>query len=150
MRVSKTGNVPQGSQRLTPTEERPSAGAFQHNFQRQMSDAQSEAYQKYIDELTESIYQQGEKLTKKVDVAEFQKYRELITKLFHEAASNSYMFCKSDKFDNRGRHKVYSVIRKVNQRLDEMAAMVLKKESDNLDLLHAVDDIRGMLVDMLL
>ncbi len=150
MRIKETAKLPMGQHRVQHTEERPNPGGAQHNFQRHLRDSHTSEYEAYIQELTEKISAQGELLGKKVDVAEFQKYRELITQLFHEAASNSYAFSKADKFDQRGRHKVITMIRKVNQRLDEIAAMVLKSEADNIELLHAVDDIRGMLVDMFL
>jgi uncharacterized protein YaaR (DUF327 family) len=136
--------------RIQPVEERRGGETAQHGFLRHMSTMQDAEYQEYIHDLSDRITRQGERLGEKVDIAEFQKYRELISELFNETASNSYLFCKSDKFDSRGRHKVFTVIRKVNQRLDEIAEMILKNEADNLSMLDAVDDIRGMLVDMFL
>jgi uncharacterized protein YaaR (DUF327 family) len=45
---------------------------------------------------------------------------------------------------------VYAVVKRINQKLDEMTAEVLREQTDNIRLLSIVDDIRGMLVDLLL
>lgn len=150
MRIKDLTSVPMDAPRINTVEERRGSDDFGHSFQRHMSDVQSQEYEEYIKGLTEKIFEQGKLMGDKIDIAAFQKYRELIIQLFNEAASNSYMFCKMDKFDSRGRHKVFAVIRKVNSRLDELAAMVLEQEADNIQLLDIVDDIRGMLVDMFL
>lgn len=119
-------------------------------FRRQLSSAYSESFQKRIQELTQSIYSQGEVVAKRADIREFQKYRELITQLLNETVSNSYAFAKMTKTDIHGRHKAFALIRKINQKLDDMAAEVLKEQADNIGLLNMADDIRGMLVDMFL
>jgi uncharacterized protein YaaR (DUF327 family) len=121
-----------------------------HNFEEQMQKKGHSDYEAYIGELKEKIYKQGEMVARRADLSEYQKYRELISELISTTISNSYAFLKLSQFDARGRHKVYSVIRKVNQRLDEMAAEVLKNESDRIKLLDIADDIRGLIVDMFL
>jgi uncharacterized protein len=119
-------------------------------FKRRLTSLNTENYDKYIQDLTDKIYKQGELVAKKVDIGELQKYRELVTKLLNETVSNSFSFCKMDKFDTRGRHKVFALIRKVNQRLDDLTTEVLKDQADNIKLLNIVDDIRGLLVDIFL
>ncbi len=150
MRIKDMPKVAVDAPRLVSVEEKRSGDGFSHQFQRHMSDVQTAEYEAYISDLTEKVFRQGKLLGEKVDFAEFQKYRELIMQLFHETASNSYVFSKTDKFDSRGRHKVFTMIRNVNKRLDELAKLVLEKEADNIQLLDIMDDIRGMLVDMFL
>ena len=150
MRIKDMPAIPMDAPRLQPVEDKRAGGGATHNFQRHMSDANSADYERYIQDLADRIFKQGEMISRKVDLAEYQKYRELIMELFKETASNSYVFCKNEKFNARGRHKIFAVIRKVNQRLDELAAAVLSKEADNITMLDIVDDIRGMLVDLFL
>ena len=119
-------------------------------FQRQMTNLNQVDYEAYIQDLAERIGKQGEAVTKKADLSELQKYRELIAQLLNETTSNSFAFCKMDKFDARGRHKVYAVVKRINQKLDELTSEVLREQTDNIRLLSIVDDIRGMLVDLLL
>ena len=139
----KSGALPASGRKRVDT-------GFSHSFEQQMQSRGRADYEAYIGELKEKIYRQGEMVTKRADLSEFQKYRELISELISETISNSYAFCKLSQFDSRGRHKVYAIIRKVNGKLDEMAAEVLQNESDRIKLLNIADDIRGLIVDMLL
>ena len=117
-------------------------------FARQMTKHSEAQYQHYIQDLQERIQKQGERLKQKADLKALQEYRQLISELLGEASSNAYACIKSRTFDSKGRHKVFFVIRSVNQKLEELAAAIFSDQKDNLKLLQMVDDIKGMLVDL--
>lgn len=125
---------------------------FNHQkiFSQQLTSLSKENHQNYIIDLIDKISIQGKKISNKADILELQKYKKLITELLNDTVSNSYSYVKSDNFNYRKRHKVFTIIKKVNQSLDELTAEVLKQQSDNLNLLSTVGDIRGMLVDLFL
>ena len=89
-------------------------------------------------------------MAKRADLREFHRYREMIRKLLDETVSNGFAFRKFRKFDMRGRNKTYAIIQCVNEKLDEILKALLSEEADHLALLSSVDDIRGMLVDLLM
>jgi uncharacterized protein YaaR (DUF327 family) len=119
-------------------------------FKRELTTLSEQSHNKYITELIDKITKQGEIVAKRADIKELQKYRQLITELLNENASNSFSFVKSEKFDSRGRHRVLTMLKKVNKQLDDLTTEVLKHEQDNITLLDMVDDIRGLLVDVFL
>ena len=119
-------------------------------FTRHLSELSEGRYQTYIQQMVGAITEQGEKMAKRADLSEFHRYREMIRKLLDEIVSNSYAFRKYRKFDTRGRNKTFALIQCVNDKLDEMLKTLLQEETDHLALLSSVDDIRGMLVDLLL
>lgn len=119
-------------------------------FFRQMTTLNESQYRQYLAELQEKIFKQGEKIKEKADIKAFAEYRMLIGELLGEAAGNAFACVKSSVFDARGRHKVFLVIRNVNQKLEELAREILLDQKDNIRLLQMVDDIRGMLVDLFL
>ena len=119
-------------------------------FSRQLSDTAVTTYQQRIDEMVEGITRQGERLSQRTDLTEFVKYRDMISELMHEVVSNAYAFSKQNTFDARGRHRIYAVVHKVNAKLDSLAREVLEEQQDNLRILEDIEDIRGLLVDMLL
>lgn len=119
-------------------------------FSRQMTMLNEKQYQIYLNELQEKIFKKGEKLKESADLKVLQEYRQLISELLGEAASNAYACVKSSLFDAKGRHKIFFVIRNVNEKLEELAREVLSGQEDNIKLLQMVDDIRGMLVDLFL
>ena len=120
------------------------------SFRREMTRLGAAEYDKHIQKMTEKIFEQGERVAKKADITELQKYREMITELLNETVSNSYEFDKSANLDRRGRHRVFATINHVNEKLDELTKEILEGQKDNLILLDKVDDIRGMLVDLFL
>ncbi len=119
-------------------------------FSRKLSEASAGAHERHIADSIDKIYEQGKRLSEKADLKELHIYKEMIKELVSETVSNAYEFTKSSQFGGRGRNKVYAIINKVDEKLDEMTQMVLNKEKDNIELLSMVDDIKGMLVDMLL
>jgi uncharacterized protein YaaR (DUF327 family) len=150
MRVKDINQASNERIKSVSAEEKRSDKTAPMEFHRQLTDLNNANYENYIKELTDKIFEQGEIVAKKVDVHELQKYREMITQLLNETVSNAYAFSKTDKYDPRGRHKVFAMIKKVNDRLDQLTAEVLKKESDNIRMLDIVDDVRGLLVDIFL
>lgn len=118
-------------------------------FQRHLTDMGQDQYDQYLMNLTASIAEQGEKVARHADVAEFLKYREMIRQLMDEVVSNGYAFAKKRRFDARGRSRTMAMVQLLNEKLDDMLKMVLQDEADHIALLSAVDDIRGMLVDIL-
>lgn len=119
-------------------------------FKRQLTSLSQDEHTAKISKMISAIQEQGERVTKRADIGEMQKYRSMITELMNETVSNSYAFDKSGTLDARGRHRVFALIKRVNTRLDEMTEEVLKEQSDTIALVDAVDDIRGLLVDMFL
>ncbi len=117
-------------------------------FRRELTELSRENHQKYITFLIEDINIQGDKISKKADLAEIQKYRELISKLIKENVNNAFAFEKNNKFDARGRNKSFAIIKNINKKLDELTAQVIEQESENIKIADLVDDIRGLLVDL--
>lgn len=119
-------------------------------FSRHLSELSEAKYQEYLTQMLGSITEQGERMAKRADLSEFHRYRELIRKVLDETVSNGFAFRKYRKFDTRGRNKTFAIIQCINSKLDEMLRMLLAEEADHIALLSSVEDIRGMLVDMLM
>jgi uncharacterized protein YaaR (DUF327 family) len=119
-------------------------------FSRRLSDLGADACQQHIAEMMQTISEQGKRLSQRADMQEFIRYRELIAALMHEVVSNAFAFKRRNAFDARGRQRIFVLVHKVNAKLDEMARGMLEEQKDNLRILKDIEEIRGMLVDMLL
>lgn len=150
MKVADIGMISKDKQSVMAPQEKPVGQDTELVFRRQLTDLHEAQYKEYIEDLKSRIFEQGEVLKKKSDISGFLKYRQLIAELVGEAASNAYESSRSGGFDINGRHKVLTTIKKVNNTLDEMAQEILKQQTDNINLLQMVDDIRGLIVDMFL
>ena len=151
MKIQNNPNQPLSESATLPMrDEAVQRSASAAPFSRHLSELSESRYQTYIIQLVGTITEQGERMAKRADLSEFHRYREMIRKLLDETVSNGFAFRKYRKFDTRGRSKTFALIQCINETLDETLKGLLKAETDHITLLSTVDDIRGMLVDMLM
>lgn len=98
--------------------------------------------------LMNEITEQGEKIAKKKDIRDMKKYRSLVKDFMNEVVSRSHSFSRENFLDRRGRHRVYGIIRLVDENLDQLAQELCKEEKDNLAILGKIGEIRGLLLDI--
>ena len=94
------------------------------------------------------IEEEGKKISKKTDIRDMKHYRELVKGFLNEVVTRSHKFSRENFLDKRGRHRVYGMIRLVDQTLDELAEELLKEEKDHIAILSKIDEIRGLLLDI--
>ena len=66
----------------------------------------------------------------------------------NEVVNRSHKFSRENFLDKRGRHRVYGIIRQVDDTLDELARELMKDEKDHLAILGKIGEIRGLLLDI--
>jgi hypothetical protein len=98
--------------------------------------------------MLEEITRQGDKLAKHRDIKDMKRYRSLIKDFMNEVVNRSHAFSRENFLDRKGRHRVYGIIRLVDQNLDELAQELVKDEQDNLAILSKIGEIRGLLLDI--
>ena len=64
---------------------------------------------------------QGDKLSKRRDVKDMRHYRGLIKAFLNEVVVHSHSFTRENFLDRRGRHRVYGIIRLIDENLDQLA-----------------------------
>ena len=102
-----------------------------------------------LEKLIESIAIQGKRVAEHVDFGELRLYREMIANFIGEVVAHSHEFSRENFLDRRGRHHVYGIVRLVNKELDELARELLKSEKNSLALLEKIDEINGLLLNMI-
>ena len=101
-----------------------------------------------LQSLMEEITMEGEKLAKRRDVKDMRHYRGLVKDFLNEIVTRSHSFSRENFLDRRGRHRVYGIIRLVDENLDQLAQELMKDEKDNLAILNKIGEIRGLLLDI--
>ena len=104
--------------------------------------------QQVLTRMMEEIEAQGGRLAKHRDIRDMKKYRALVKGFLNEVVSRSHAFSRENFLDRRGRHRVYGIIRLVDETLDELAKELVKEEKDNLAILAKIGEIRGLLLDI--
>lgn len=132
-----------------PIEQTAQQAAADGNFKFTLASHIEEAeLQARLQTLMESITMEGEKLAKRRDVKDMRHYRGLVKEFLNEVVTRSHSFSRENFLDRRGRHRVYGIIRLVDENLDQLAQELMKDEKDNLAILNKIGEIRGLLLDI--
>ena len=78
-----------------------------------------------------------------------KRYRGLVKDFLNEVVNRSHKFSRENFLDRKGRHRVYGMIKLVDERMDELATALVQDEKDHIDILNRVDEIRGLLLDII-
>ena len=114
-----------------------------------MSSIEEDGLAARLQVMMEEITMQGKKLGKHMDVRDMKHYRKLIQEFMNEIVNRSHKFSRENFLDRRGRHRVYGMIKRVDEVLDELAGELIKDEKDAIAILDKVDEIRGLLLDII-
>lgn len=121
-------------------------GSFKFTLMSQIGD---EGLQERLTGMMEEITRQGDQLAKKRDIRDMKRYRGLIKDFMNEIVSRSHEFSRENFLDKRGRHRVYGIVRLVDENLDSLAQELMKDEQDHMAILAKIGEIRGLLLDIL-
>jgi uncharacterized protein YaaR (DUF327 family) len=122
-----------------------SDGSFKFTL---ISNIEEQDLQERLSGMMEEITEQGDKISKHMDIKDMRKYRELVKGFLNEVVNRSHKFSRENFLDKRGRHRVYGIIKLVDKNLDELASELVKDEKDHLAIVGKIDDIRGLLLDI--
>lgn len=113
-----------------------------------MSKISEEGLQERLSLLFDDITMQGKRISKHMDVRDMKKYRGLIKEFMNEIINRSHKFSRENFLDRKGRHRVYGIIRLIDQDLDELAEELMREEKDHISVLGKIGEIRGLLLDI--
>ena len=123
----------------------PADGTFKFTLASHVEEAELQAR---LQTLMEEITMQCEKLAKRRDVKDLKHYRGLVKEFLNEVVTRSHSFSRENFLDRRGRHRVYGIIRLVDENLDQLAQELMKDEKDNISILNKIGEIQGLLLDI--
>ena len=109
--------------------------------------AESELQEK-LSAMMGQIVEQGNSIKKRRNISDMRRYRELIKNFLNEVVNRSHEFTRENFLDRRGRHRVYGIIRLVDETMDKLAAELIADEQDGIAILRLVDEIQGLLLDI--
>ncbi len=141
----KINNLQQIQQTVAKAPVAEADGSFRFTL---LSNIEETELQAQLSTMMEEITQQGYRLGKRRDIRDMKQYRRLIQEFMNEIVSHSHKFSRENFLDKKGRHRVYGIVKQVNQALDELAEELLNEEQDHLAILSKIDEIRGLLLDI--
>ena len=118
------------------------------DFSTELANQEESLSSEQLDKLLKQIDEQGARLSKTPTYDELKAYRTLIKNFVGEAVNNMYELHTQSGWDRMGRQKVYTTVRKIDKKLEEMAEKIRLGQSKQLDIIASHDAICGLLVDL--
>ena len=130
----------------TPVKEKIDRAAWEFTLNKLEEEGLIQRLTGLIDEITI----RGNRIAEYMDIRDLKSYRACIAEFVNEVVTHSHEFSRENFLDRRGRHRVYGIVRLINKDLDELAQELLKSEKDHIKILEKTDQIRGLLLDILI
>ncbi|MBR5638009.1 MAG: YaaR family protein [Pseudobutyrivibrio sp.] len=135
---------------VQPTEGAKTTAPVDDTFKFTLAAAVDDAeLQEKLTNLMNDIATQGKLLSEHMDIRDMKRYRGLVKDFLNEVVNRSHKFSRENFLDRRGRHRVYGMIKLVDEKMDELASALVRDEKDHIDILNRVDEIRGLLLDII-
>lgn len=141
----KVNEINQISMIPEATKEVQGDGSFKFTLASAITDSELQAK---VDALLQDITFQGKRIAEHMDIREMKAYRGKIKELLNEVVYRSHKFSRENFLDRKGRHRVYGIIRLIDENLDQLASELLLDEKDHIAILKKIGEIEGLLIDI--
>nr|WP_330374370.1 YaaR family protein [Lachnobacterium bovis] len=142
----KVNNLQQVSQVPDTVKVENTDGTFKFTLSSAIDDAQ---LQQRIETLLNDITAQGNRIAQHMDIRDMKRYRGMIKDFLNEVVYRSHKFSRENFLDRKGRHRVYGIIKLIDENLDELASELVKDETNHIEILGRIGEIEGLLLDIL-
>lgn len=122
------------------------SGSFHQNFSRQMNSY----YKNYADSLFDEINSQAADCFRNVNFEKFERYRALIREMVGEVVNNAFTVSRESVLDRFGKQRVYLTVGTIDEKLEQLASDLLKQNIERIEFISRIDEIRGLVMDLLL
>jgi uncharacterized protein YaaR (DUF327 family) len=109
----------------------------------------SEFSQEGLEALLDEVHETGDALKEKASVDLVQSYKKAVRDFVHYVVERSFAVEQKTSGRNILKRNAYFRISVIDESLEKLAAEILRNQRDNLEILRRVDEINGMLVDLL-
>lgn len=121
----------------------------QQAFKNKLVEIEQAQIRERLEGLFDKIVDQTDKLQDRLFIEDLVEYKKLVKEFLDVSVHNSHVFYRENSLDRRGRHRVYSLVKRVDKELDQLTKDFLDIEKNRIRILRRLDDIKGMLLDVL-
>lgn len=120
---------------------------------REAEEAQAALPEAFSDEdltrLLDGVHEAGDRLKGNPNIELVQAYKKAVRDFVHYIVERSFVVEEKTSGGNILKRKKYYRIAIVDESLERLAAEILRNQKDHLEILRRIDEINGMLVDLL-
>lgn len=117
-------------------------------FSTELIEADRRRHREELERALQEVQRAGEALRRSPGEATLFAYRQAVRRFCHLALAHTYAVERQLRPDLRGGRRVHVVVRKVDEALDRLAHEVLEGQRATLAIAASLDEIRGLLLDL--
>ncbi len=107
-----------------------------------------------LEDLLDDVHQQGENLLSSQTLGSIELYKKSVRNFIHYVLEQAVKVesiegAKFNRFKPSNKQKRYTLISVIDDKLDKLAAGILMNQGRQLNLLAKVEEINGLLVDLI-
>jgi uncharacterized protein YaaR (DUF327 family) len=118
----------------------------QGNFYEELSFAQTEQLHLEFEELVEEIARQGKRFAKNPTQELLKLYKSMIKDFLQYVTK--HMLQVEHRTGGKMKQKIYTVTTVIDEKLKDLTVLVMSQQANNIHLLSTLDEIRGILIDL--
>ncbi|HZK20531.1 MAG TPA: YaaR family protein [Treponemataceae bacterium] len=99
--------------------------------------------------LVDSVYSKGDLLKKNTTPENFKEYHKVLSGFMRFVTKNSYTIETIKRGTRLRKKQPFKIVQTINTKLEELARGILSNQRDQIDLLAKVDEINGLVIDVL-
>ncbi|HKM17926.1 MAG: YaaR family protein [Firmicutes bacterium] len=103
-----------------------------------------------LDAALETIDLLGKKLRGQPTLANLKSYKAAVRSFLKQVLNATYEVSERRFIDRVGRRRLFIIVDRIDEQLEQLTQMVIDKQDTTLDLASKLDEIRGLLLDIIL
>ena len=117
------------------------------SFESAVQEASSAETSQSVDALMNDLRDQEKKFLDTQSQYDLEKYKMLLRKILKMLTSDSYQ-AETFQRSRRSGKEPFLIIRLINEKVDELGRILVSRENKAFALLRALEDIRGLILDL--
>ena len=144
---AKKTKIPSGKSKSRGDAKSSFVSFFEHTIMGKIKDLpQSE---ESLHELLDEIHNTGDALSKRPFLSEISAYKTAVRNFINYVVENTFDTEEYTSGANILKRKKFTLVQVIDTKLEGMAAAILKGQLNQLEILEKLDEIKGLLVDLL-
>ncbi len=118
------------------------------NFMEMLKQEAKNSNRDQLQKLLKEVDELGGRLGEDLSLQTLKAYRDCIRRFVYLALRGSYEIKDEVGIDIFGSARSYKIVKKVDESLEELTQIMLKRHAAQIDIVARVSEIRGLLIDL--
>ncbi len=102
-----------------------------------------------LQQLLDEVHEKGEELKEKPFTEQIRQYKAAVRNFLQYVIEKGFIIKEQTSGSNILKRKKYTLVQVIDKKLEQLAAGILSGQCTQLDILSRVDEIKGLLINLL-